>query len=41
VIYSETQVGTESLKMMQGTGCEIYANFTTAIYATRWRAVES
>lgn len=41
VIYSETQVGTESLKMMQGTGCEIYANFTTAIYAARWRAVES
>lgn len=41
VIYSETQVGTESLKMMQGTGCEIYANFTTAIYATRWRALES
>lgn len=41
VIYSETQVGTESLKMMQGTGCEIYANFTTAIYATRWRAAES
>lgn len=41
VIYSETQVGNESLKMMQGTGCEIYANFTTAIYATRWRAMES
>ncbi|MDH1902105.1 PfkB family carbohydrate kinase [Comamonas aquatica] len=41
VIYSETQVGTESLKMMQGTGCEIYDNFTTAIYATRWRALES
>jgi nucleoside 2-deoxyribosyltransferase len=41
VIYSETQVGGESLKMMQGTGCEIYSNFTTAIYATRWRAVES
>lgn len=41
VIYSETQVGTENLKMMQGTGCEIYANFTTAIYATLWRAMES
>lgn len=41
VIYSETQVGAESLKMMQGTGCEIYGNFTTAIYATLWRAVES
>ncbi len=41
VIYSEVQVGAERLKMMEGTGCEIYANFTTAIYATLWRAVES
>lgn len=41
VIYSEVQVGAESLKMMEGTGCEIYSNFTTAVYATRWRAVES
>lgn len=41
VIYSEVQVGAESLKMMEGTGCEIYGNFTTAIYAALWRSVES
>jgi len=40
VIYSEVEVGAESLKMMEGTGCEIYSNFATAIYATRWKAVE-
>lgn len=41
VIYSEVQVGAESLKMMEGTECEIYSSFTTAIYATRWKAVET
>lgn len=40
VIYSEVQVGKENLKMMAGTGCEIYSSFATAIYATRWKAVE-
>lgn len=41
VIYSEVHVGDEDLKMMAGSGCEIYSNFTTAIYATRWRAAQS
>lgn len=40
VIYSEVEVGSESLKMMEGTGCEIYSNFATAVYATLWKAVE-
>ena len=41
VIYSELHSGEEALKMMQGTACEIYQNFTTAIYATRWKAVQT
>lgn len=40
VIYSEVQVGKEGLKMMEGTDCEIYSSFATAIYATLWKAVE-
>lgn len=40
VIYSELEQGAECLKMMEGTGCEIYSDFTTAIYATRWKAIE-
>lgn len=41
IIYSEVQVGQENLKMMEGTDCEIYSSFATAIYATRWKAVET
>lgn len=41
VIYSELHRGEEALKMMNGTECEIYQSFTTAIYATRWKAVEA
>lgn len=40
VIYSELHSGEEALKMMEGTACEIYQNFTTAIYAARWKAVQ-
>jgi hypothetical protein len=40
VIYSEVEQGAESLKMMEGTGCEIYADYATALYATRWKAIE-
>ncbi|GKT18915.1 nucleoside 2-deoxyribosyltransferase [Acidovorax sp. SUPP2522] len=41
VIYSELHSGEEALKMMDGTACDIYQNFTTSIYATRWKAVET
>lgn len=41
VIYSELHSGEEALKMMEGTECDIYQNFTTAIYATRWKAVQT
>ena len=41
VIYSELHRGEEALKMMEGTACEIYQNFTTAVYATRWKAVQA
>ena len=41
VIYSELHSGEEALKMMEGTACEIYQNFTTAIYATRWKAMQT
>lgn len=40
VIYSEVEKGAENLKMMEGTGCEIYSDYTTALYATRWKAME-
>ena len=40
VIYSEVHGGDEALKMMEGTACEIYPSFTTAVYATRWRAAQ-
>lgn len=41
VIYSELHTGDEALKMMKGTACEIYRNFTTAIYAARWKAAQT
>lgn len=41
VIYSELHSGEEALKMMEGSECDIYQNFTTAIYATRWKAVQT
>lgn len=38
VVYSERQQG-ESLKMMEGSGCTICADYTTALYSTLWEAV--
>lgn len=37
VVYSERH-DEESLKMMQGSGCSICTNFTTAVYALLWEA---
>lgn len=39
VVYSERHMG-ESLKMMEGSGCVLCNSFTTALYATLWKAVE-
>jgi nucleoside 2-deoxyribosyltransferase len=40
VVYSEREGGGESLKMMEGTGCVMCSNYTTAIYSTLWEAVK-
>lgn len=40
VVYSERHHGGESLKMMEGTGCVLCADFTTAIYSALWEAVQ-
>lgn len=37
VVYSERHKG-ESLKMMEGSGCEICTDYTTALYTTLWEA---
>ena len=40
VIYVENE-SEEDLKMMEGTGCDIESNYTTAIYKTIWYALEN
>lgn len=39
VVYSERE-SEESLKMMEGSGCVICTNLTTAIYSTLWEAAK-
>jgi len=39
IVYSERHKG-ESLKMMEGSGCTICENYTTALYTTLWEAVK-
>lgn len=39
VVYSERHKD-ESLKMMEGSGCTICADYTTALYSTLWEAVK-
>jgi len=39
VVYSERHKG-ESLKMMEGSGCTLCADYTTAVYTTLWEAVK-
>ncbi|MDO8289230.1 MAG: PfkB family carbohydrate kinase [Parvibaculum sp.] len=39
VVYSERHRG-ESLKMMEGSGCTICAEYTSAMYSTLWEAVK-
>jgi nucleoside 2-deoxyribosyltransferase len=39
VVYSERE-SEESLKMMEGSGCVICTNFTTAVYSTLWEAAK-
>lgn len=39
VVYSERHEG-ESLKMMEGSGCTICTDYTTALYSTLWEAVK-
>ena len=38
IVYSERHKG-ESLKMMEGSGCTLCENYTTALYTTLWEAV--
>ncbi|WP_308389818.1 PfkB family carbohydrate kinase [Acidithiobacillus sp. AMEEHan] len=38
IVYSERHKG-EALKMMEGSGCIICNNYTTALYSTLWEAV--
>jgi nucleoside 2-deoxyribosyltransferase len=40
VVYSERHDGGESLKMMEGTGCVLCQDYTTAIYSALWEAVQ-
>ena len=39
IVYSERHKG-EALKMMEGSGCIICNNYTTALYSTLWEAVK-
>lgn len=39
IVYSERHKG-ESLKMMEGSGCVICTDYTTALYSTLWEAVK-
>jgi len=40
VVYSERE-SEESLKMMEGSGCIVCSNYTTAIYSALWEAAKS
>jgi nucleoside 2-deoxyribosyltransferase len=40
VVYSERHLDGESLKMMEGTGCVLCKDYTTAIYNALWEAVQ-
>lgn len=40
VVYSERHHGGESLKMMEGTGCVLCEDYTTAIYSALWETVQ-
>lgn len=40
VVYSERHQGGEDLKMMEGTGCILCKDYTTAIYTALWEAVQ-
>jgi nucleoside 2-deoxyribosyltransferase len=40
VVYVENETE-ENLKMLSGTGCEIESDFVTAIYKSKWLAMES
>lgn len=39
IVYSERHRG-ESLKMMEGSGCTLCEDYTTALYTTLWEAVK-
>lgn len=39
IVYSERHKG-ESLKMMEGSGCTLCDNYTTALYTALWEAVK-
>lgn len=39
IVYSERHKG-ESLKMMEGSGCTICVDYTTALYSALWEAVK-
>lgn len=39
IVYSERHKG-ESVKMMEGSGCTICMDYTTALYSTLWEAVK-
>lgn len=39
IVYSERHKG-ESLKMMEGSGCVMCGEYTTALYSTLWEAVK-
>lgn len=40
VVYSERDYGSGSLKMMEGSGCVMCSDYTTAIYSALWEAVK-
>lgn len=40
VVYSERHHKSESLKMMDGSGCVMCNDYTTAVYSTLWEAVK-
>lgn len=40
VVYSERHQRSESLKMMEGTGCILCDDYTTAVYTALWEAVQ-
>lgn len=40
VAYSERHYGSESLKMMEGSGCVMCSDYTTAVYSALWEAIK-